>query len=316
MSPNPSPASPQSEPWKGEAAIRSLVAGGDVGAALDAAKDAVRRDAAEPLRRETLFNLLCLLGQWESAYRQAQVVGQLDPSRSIESASWCTSIACEQRRLAVFAGRRQPTILGEPSAWIGMLVTATKHLADGHFDAAASLSREARDQAMNDLDDKVVSGSVTLANSKEATHFDYWYDADDRLGPLWEVFADGEYAWVPPGRIIEVRAVAPQTLRDLVWQPAIVTWSTGGTGGVMLPVRYAGTEALDNPAMLLSRNTDFQQPAAGFNVGVGQRLLLGANVDGGEVDCPLLQVRKIRFDVADDIEVVANESLEGETDDA
>ncbi len=293
---------PTDEPWKGEGAVRDLVQQGDLAAAVAAAKQAVRDNAAEPLRRETLFNLMCLTGQWESAFRQAQTVGQMDPSRASESAGWQAAIAGEQGRIAVWNGKRKPTILGEPSEWVGVLAAAVEQLAGGNAEAAKRSRGEALDRAAEAVEDAAASGELWTHEATQPDAFAGWYDADDRLGPIIELFADGEYAWAPPGAIADLRMQPPASLRDLVWQPAVATWAAGGTTGVLLPVRYFGTEAGDADAnLLLARGTEFKQPTDGYNVGVGQRLWITIGDDDDEIDRPLLSIGRVRYAIADDL---------------
>ena len=290
------------EPWKGEAKVRELVQQGDLDAAVAAAKQAVRDNAAEPLRRETLFNLMCLTGQWESAFRQAQTIGQMDQARVSESAAWQAAIAGEQGRIGVWSGKRKPTILGEPTEWVGILAAAVEKLVAGDADAAKRLRGEAMGRAADAVEDAAASGELWTHEATQPEAFAGWYDADDRLGPVIELFADGEYAWAPPGAIADIRMQPPASLRDLVWQPAVATWAAGGTTGVLLPARYFGTETGDADANLkLARGTDFRQPTDGYNVGVGQRLWITIADDDSETDRPLLSIGRVRYGIADDL---------------
>src|SRR3954471_3869169 len=47
-------------------------------------------------------------------------------------------------------------------------------------------------------------------------------DADPRIGPRLELFAAGQYSWMPFEHIATVRVEAPKRLRDLLWLPAMV----------------------------------------------------------------------------------------------
>lgn len=295
----------QSAPDPHEEAIQAKLAAGDIPGAIAAAKDAVRADASNADRREALFNLLALVGDWPAAARQATTAGQLDPKRLGTATSAATAVACEQDRAAVWRGEATPTILGEPVAWVGKLVAATRQLHQGAVGAAAELAAEARAEANEQTDDAARAGTVTAdqpgADEPATRRFNNWSDADDRLGPIWEMFVDGRYSWVPPGRIAEVRTEPPASLRNLIWQPAIVRWATGGTSGVLLPVRYFGTEATGDASLLRARSTDYEQPASDFYVGRGQRIWLTAG-DNGTEEWPLLQVRHVRFDLADQLD--------------
>src|SRR5918998_3306059 len=47
-------------------------------------------------------------------------------------------------------------------------------------------------------------------------------DADPRIGARLEVYAAGQYTWIPLDQLASVRMEAPKRLRDLLWAPAIV----------------------------------------------------------------------------------------------
>src|SRR5207237_3011309 len=47
-------------------------------------------------------------------------------------------------------------------------------------------------------------------------------DADPRIGARLEVFAAGQYMWLPFEHVAIVRLEAPKKLRDLLWAPAII----------------------------------------------------------------------------------------------
>ena len=60
------------------------------------------------------------------------------------------------------------------------------------------------------------------------TTFAWIADADPRLGPVLEVFVNGNYMWVPFARVHAMQFDPPADLRDQVWMPARFTWSNGG----------------------------------------------------------------------------------------
>ena len=47
-------------------------------------------------------------------------------------------------------------------------------------------------------------------------------DADPRIGARLEVFAAGQYLWVPFEHIASIEIQPPKRLRDLIWAPAIL----------------------------------------------------------------------------------------------
>ncbi len=65
-------------------------------------------------------------------------------------------------------------------------------------------------------------------------------DGDPRIGPRLEVFAAGQYTWIPLEHVASVRMSAPKRVRDLLWAPATVRTGPGFKGAdlgeVMIPV--------------------------------------------------------------------------------
>src|SRR5262249_1440597 len=65
-------------------------------------------------------------------------------------------------------------------------------------------------------------------------------DADPRIGARLEVFAAGQYLWVPFEHIASIEIQPPKRLRDLIWAPAILrtgpSFRDRELGEVLLPV--------------------------------------------------------------------------------
>jgi type VI secretion system protein ImpE len=116
-------------------------------------------------------------------------------------------------------------------------------------------------------------------------------DADPRIGARLEVFAAGQYLWIPMIHLASVRIPPPKQLRDLLWVPATVRTGPGfrGTelGEVLLPTLAPGTWEYPDDAVRLGRVTEWVS-MNGQEVPLGQKLLV---VDGEEV--PILEVREL-----------------------
>lgn len=117
-------------------------------------------------------------------------------------------------------------------------------------------------------------------------------DADPRVGARLEVFAAGQYTWLPLVQIAAVRMEAPKRLRDLLWSPARVSTAESfqgvELGEVLLPVLTPEAHASGNGDVRLGRMTDLLTLEDGMEVPVGQKLLL---VDGEDV--PILELREL-----------------------
>lgn len=252
---------------------QQLVREGDLGAALAALQDAVRKDAANAKLRVFLFQLLAVMGQWPRALVQLKVAGELDAATLPMVQTYRAAIQCEVLRADIFAGLRLPLVFGEPQPWLAQLIEALKHDASDPARAA-----DARAQALD--------AAPASAGSIDGTRFAWLADADLRLGPVLEAIVDGRYFWIPLCRIRHIAFEAPADLRDTVWSPASFTWANGAGSVGLVPARYSGTAASGDDGLLLGRRTEWR----GEEV-LGQRMFVS---DAG--DHPLLDAREIAFD--------------------
>lgn len=246
--------------------------------ALECAQEAVRKSPSEAPPRIFLFQLLCVLGNWEKALTQLSVLRDMDPESMLLSEIFRPVIQCEAFRSEVFAGNRSPLIFGEPEEWMGLLVQANQMVAAGKFEAAAEIRERAFEAA------PAVSGRIN------GQPFEWIADADTRLGPMLEAVISGKYFWVPFSRIQSAAIEAPVDLRDLVWISTRIIWANGGTATAFVPVRYPGSETSADSGLQLGRRTEWVEREAGTYLGLGQRLFA---TDQEEI--PLLEARTIEL---------------------
>ena len=93
---------------------------GDALRALKLLTDEVRSSPQDAKKRVFMFQLLCVLGQWERALNQLNVAFELDASTLPMVQTYREAIACETLRLQVFAGQKAPMLFGEPETWIAL----------------------------------------------------------------------------------------------------------------------------------------------------------------------------------------------------
>ena len=259
--------------------VKELISTGDLTEALAAAKDAVRNDPAGLQPRVLLFQLLCVTGDWTRAMTQLNVAADLDPAALLMAQTYREGLKAEAFRAEVFAGKRDPMILGEPPEWIGPLAESLKLFASGNAEAALAMRAQAFEQA------PAVSGKAN------GSTFTWIMDADPRFGPALECIVNGKYYWVPFERIKSIRLEAPADLRDLVWTAAQFTWANDGEAVGLIPTRYPGTPESDDPMLHLARKTDWVG-ADEAPVGLGQRLLAT-----DAEDLALLELRELDMDL-------------------
>ncbi len=244
--------------------------------ALAALEDDVRRHPDVARFRVFLFQLLCVMGQWDRAVRQLQVATELSPDARMMAQTYREAIICEVYREKVFAGQKTPLIFGEPADWIARLAEALKLLADGHLDSSSEMRAGAFEAA------PITAGKI---NDHD---FGWIADADTRLGPILEAIVNGRYYWVPFAALAEVTIDEPSDLRDVVWMPAKIRLKNAGETVALIPTRYAGTLESGDGSQILSRETSWRDLGEETFVGIGQRIL-STDVE----DTALMDVRSI-----------------------
>lgn len=246
----------------------------------------VRNDPQVAKHRILLFQLFAILGEWDRALTQLQVIGELDAGTLAMVHTYRQAILAEKERASVFAGQSTPRVFGEPHRWVALLSEALRLTAESQYGQATELREQAFELA------------ETTAGSIDQIQFNWISDADPRLGPVLETIINGCYHWLPFSRIQRLSVEAPTDLRDLVWTPVHFVWANGGEGVGFVPTRYTGSESQDDPQVRLSRRTEWFQPTTGSELffGIGQRMLA---TDVGEF--AIMDVRHILLETPEDL---------------
>lgn len=265
-------ADPTSE---AEAALRS----GDPRTALQHLTSAVRAKPADARLRIFMAQLLCVLGQWERAHTQLNVVAEMDAETVAMRETVGHAIRCELLRARVFKGERTPMVFGQPDEWLALLIESLLQQGQGQGALAAELAGRAFEAA------------PAIPGRLDGQRFEWLADADSRLGPVLEACVNGRYYWVPFTRLAKVTFEPPEDLRDIVWTPAQLFFHNGGETVALVPTRYPGSESSDDNAICMARKTTWSDAGKDRWHGLGQRVL---SSDAGDFD--VMAVRTIEFD--------------------
>ena len=249
---------------------------GNLQGALEDLQAQIRNQPDNSRLRIFLFQLLAVLGQWERALSQLNVLDKLEKNTWPMVHAYREAIRCEILRAEIFAGRRKPLIFGEPPPWMAWLLESLRLMVAAQYDQALAL----RDQAF----DLAAASSGTM----DETPFNWIADADSRLGPVLEAMINGRYYWVPIQQIRAINITEAADLRDFVWLPAEFTWVNGGQAFGLIPTRYPGSESVQDSSIQLARTTQWQELTDGIFQGLGQRMLAT-----DQDDYPLLDVREV-----------------------
>ena len=252
---------------------------GNLQEALEDLQDNIRAEPDNSRNRIFFFQLLTVLGQWDRALSQLNVLEKLDKDTWPMVQMYRAAIQCEALRSEIFAGRKTPLIFGEPPEWMAWLVESLRLISKSRFAQA----KELRDQAF--VQAQVSSGII------DEQPFEWIADADSRLGPVLELIINGQYYWAPFQQIRMIQISKPEDLRDLVWLPARFVWTNGGEAVGLIPTRYPKSETTNESAIQLARTTQWQKVFEGVFHGLGQRMLAT-----DQDDYPLLETRSIVLD--------------------
>ncbi len=259
-----------------ELAVRA----GDPRGALKRLTEAVKAKPADGHLRIFLAQLLCVLGQWERAHTQLNVVADMDALAIPMRETVGHAIRCELIRAKVFAGERTPMVFGQPDEWLALLIESMLQAGQGNQPLAQDLAARAFDAA------PAVGGKIN-----DEQRFEWIADADSRLGPVLEACVNGRYYWVPFSRLSKVSFDPPEDLRDCVWMPAQLTFANGGETVALVPTRYPGSQDSQDGLICLARKTEWTEAGADRFFGSGQRVLA---TDAGDHD--LMSIRSIELD--------------------
>ena len=256
-------------------AEQSLKNGDPVGALAQLTQQ-VRSAPADPKLRVFLFQLLCVLGQWDRALNQLNVASGLDPGALAMAQTYGDAVRCEAIRNDVFDGKKSPMIFGQPDQWLALLIESL--LAAGHGEQERSLQLRAT----------AFEEAPATPGDINGQPFSWIADADSRIGPVLEAVINGRYYWVPFSRLTKVQIEAPEDLRDFVWMPAHLEFENGGESVALIPTRYAGSATSSDGLVALARKTVWEEIAPDTHRGLGQRII---TTDAADV--PLMEVRTI-----------------------
>lgn len=258
------------------AAAEERLRDGDPAAALALLQEQVKAQPANAKLRIFLFQLLCVLGQWERALNQLKVACGLDAGALAMAQMYGEAVRCEAIRRDVFEGRKSPMIFGEPEQWLALLIESL--LVAGRGDHA-----RAEELRLRAFEDAAVS-----AGDIDGQPFEWIADADSRLGPVLEAVINGRYYWLPFSRLSAITLEAPADLRDMVWMPAHFQFANGGEAVGLVPTRYPGSEQSKDGLIALARKTEWREVTPESHHGTGQRIIA---TDAGEF--PLLELRSV-----------------------
>lgn len=244
---------------------KDLFAAGRVNEAIDQLLRQVKANPNDVGARTFLFELSCLVGDWERAERQLDVLGHQSTKAQLGVMVYRANINAERERQRVFTEGGQPHFLREPPAYIDLHVDALRQLNNGQTaEARATLDRAEEERP-------------AIAGKLNGQPFDDFRDYDDFVAPVVELIVKDKYVWLPLEQIKSIQITAPKQLRDMIWASARIQALDGTVGEVYMPTLYSGTSGAENDQVRLGRMTQWKQFSDDLYMAQGLRLFL---IDG------------------------------------
>ena len=259
---------------------------GRIGAAIEAANEAVRREPASADSRILLAELLLFDGNLQRADNVLEAAAGVDPSASLVVAEFRQLLRAAMARRQVLLEGRAPEFLGEPTASQTHLLQALVASRAGDVMGAARAAKAAE------------LSRPPLTGWNAGTAFTDWRDADDLWAGSFEILTStGKYFWIPTERVVSLEFHAPARPRDLLWRRCSMIVRDGPDGDVYMPAIYETDPSLSDPSLSdrplrdtlrLGRETEWTQdmPVRGL----GQRLFLV-----GEEGVPIHEATLVEF---------------------
>lgn len=162
---------------------------------------------------------------------------------------------------------------------------------------AALAAERTRNRLFEKRDYPIAPAPTPVRGVLNGKPFESIEDADPRIGARVEVYAAGDYLWLPLAHLASLQMEPPKRLRDLLWAPVLV--HTGPElqdrelGEVLMPALSPFSFRHSDDAVRLGRATVWEAAESEEEIPFGQKLLL---VDGEEF--PLLEVRTLEITAA------------------
>lgn len=242
--------------------ISSVLGEGDLNAALDLAKAAVKASPSDAQARNIYIDLLIVADDYERADNQCALAATFQPDAVMGFALLRNQLRGMAARDAWFKLGAVPEFPEGPTTLDKLAMKIG--LANREGDA------ETAKVTLAELD--ALRGEKTMRfNGKVVSEF---RDLDDRIPHALEVImSGGAYLWIDFSRIAQLRIEPMRRPRDIAFRQAELTLTDGAVAPVLLPAIYHGGEVTSTEAKL-GRSTDWHVLKTGLTVGAGHRCFL------------------------------------------
>ena len=257
----------------------ALFQAGKLNDAIAAQLQAVKTAPGDQSKRLFLFELAAFAGDLDRARRQLDALDYEEVELQAARSGYRQLLDSEGKRRRLFRDGLAPQFLIDPPAHVQVRLDALNRLRENRWAEAQTLLDEANNAV------------PALQGQLNDAAFHDLRDADDRFGSVLEVFARGEYFWVPLEQVELIAISPPRFPRDLLWIPARLE-TIDASGEVFLPALYPNSHEHADEQVKLGRMTDWRE-TGGPVLGAGLRMFLA-----GDETPTILEWRELKIDHA------------------
>lgn len=255
----------------------SLFQQSKLGEALEVQTAALRADPTNVDGRYHMAGLLGFAGEFDRALAHLDFIAGERPELAPAVAMYVSSVHGEEERRRIYAQGHVPSTDPENEAAVRRRVRLRQHLAAGD---AAGAAKEMAAIAAEPVP------KASLAGGEPVPFFDH----DDGIGALLEVFVGGRCLWLPTANLRSLEFTPPRGLLDLLWAQCAIETRSGQRYAAHVPALYSGTAGRSDAQVRCGHKTEWQDELGVAFRGYGQRVFVA-----GDQEIGILELRSIRF---------------------
>lgn len=229
-------------------------------------------------RRTLLFQVLCLLGEWDKATLHLSTVAAQDVKSEVAAQAYRNLVQVEKQREEVFLSGRRPAFMPEMPPYAEAFLQVWDLVGEGRIEEAETAYTS------------IIEALPLLSGTLNSKPFAGFHDTHSFLAPFLEAFVHDRYVWLPISAVREITIAPPKTLFDTLWVSCHLTTWEGLAMNCFLPSLYPLSHRHEDDRVKLGRMTDWQSAGGFFVRAQGQHVF-----EVGDEDVNLLEIRELVF---------------------
>lgn len=251
---------------------------GDLGAAIAATIEQVKKSPTDNEARTFLFELSLFSGEWDRADKQLDTLGHQNSTAAVGTILYRQNIASEKARVNLYEHSSLPETVGETPEHVKDLLRAVDSIRTGDTAKARELL------------DAVEENRPAFRVNVDGVEYEDFRDHNDLTMCVFEAFIKDGFFWIPFEDVVSVEFLEKKSLRDVYWPQAKVELTNGSAGEMFIPSMYVNTWKSGDDQVRLGRASDWRDLGDDVFIGEGTKMFWMAGTDK-----PILDIGKIEF---------------------